>query len=1130
MNKILYTIVLAFLFLTQNANAQFGSDGSQYGGDGDPSGCGSTPNPDLSTVINFSSYNTATDGLGFSTQFIDEFNQFRGGFLVYAYEETGVGCYFRGWNLQVNPAGGGNTFTCSGDTFIQHWGELWNTDDFCAGTAVKTAMAIYMDNENTQAAGFGNIYNDIIGYFGTSGVATGGALGANNDGQTSDFFNANLSNTSGGTPATNPGIVGTLAALNLTGDAPITWSLVLNAATPNPVDCPGTPLQYSYNAQAFCTAGANAVNSTPGEILPLTAKLVIEDGCAGSILTVGGVSATDTTANASGSCIDTGGSSTLANTVSVSCCGATTIKATLSAPDNFDPATAASFGSGTHLSDAILPTIRQELVLMRNCGDASTTILPSQICDFQLPYTADMNPVQTGGTYSGTLIAAGASVTADVLTIPTTVPIGTYTIVYTQGPAGCQDINTQNLEIIACKQCPELDSIVVNTRICEGSAVTVMGYMEARTPALVQNTDYYIRILDNGTEIFDGRGSDNLLGNANDQLAPIAGNTITFTHTPSYTGSCDSLEHEYEIILYCALPAPPLQFSSQTYGYDGDDNASADTQGACFASTRRRCFPLDITAIPACATTLNVTYNGSGSTSCCSPSFPSEMHMALITPTGTCDDQDGGADLGLPSTAGPWAFPTTVNTALAGTPAQGIWQVCFLDDFNDGGTGAGTDGTIANLFLEVKYELAPGCPGLDNDSNGIADTVQLVKSTYVYDLLEAGDITLPTTACDTTFTACANAELKFANAAAGPYTFDYVEQTADFTDGSIDDGDAIYYQIGYPSSLTGLSTCAYTGSYTISQPLPPTPVGNNSICEGATSVPTAQQLTATCADCVAPPTPATITWYDTPTGGTLQGTGSPFDPMGKISEQGPVDLNTPGNYTFYAQCGCGDCASTRTPVIFTVVPKADGPSVDDVELCIGGTVPTITPIGSVIGSVFNIYALGGTTPLNAAPQTQFTSADLVAYGFNPAVATSTTYLVTEIVTTGTLSCESAPTPFTITVNPAPVPTASNSGPYCEGETIEVSATGGAFYAWSGPGGYSAAGSPGFRFDADPTMAGTYTVTVTNLQSCTAEASTDVVIKTTPIAPGATGSDMCIGETVPALSAVAPTCPGIAGTK
>ena len=279
---------------------------------------------------------------------------------------------------------------------------------------------------------------------------------------------------------------------------------------------------------------------------------------------------------------------------------------------------------------------------------------------------------------------------------------------------------------------------------------------------------------------------------------------------------------------------------------------------------------------------------------------------------------------------------------------------------------------------------------------------------------------------------------------------------------------------------------------------------------------------------VAPPVPADVTWYDAQTGGNLQGAGSPLDPTGLFSQQGLFDINTPGNYTFWAQCGCGACVGPRRAVTIQVVPRADGPLLVDQEICLGSSIADIVPIGTAIGSSFNLYTLGSITPENATPQTLFTQADLIGYtpAFDPNTVGSTTYLITEVSTVAGVTCESNPAPITITVLDLPTPTASNSGPYCEGGTIEVSATGGAFYSWSGPGGYSAAGSPGFRFNATLAMAGTYTVTVTSLDGCTATASTVVVVNPNPAAPTATGDDMCIGATVPTLNASigAATCP------
>ena len=81
-------------------------------------------------------------------------------------------------------------------------------------------------------------------------------------------------------------------------------------------------------------------------------------------------------------------------------------------------------------------------------------------------------------------------------------------------------------------------------------------------------------------------------------------------------------------------------------------------------------------------------------------------------------------------------------------------------------------------------------------------------------------------------------------------------------------------------------------------------------------------LTFTCAAIPPTSTPATVNWYDAVTGGTLQGTGSTLDPAGKDAEEGGFDNFTPGLYTFYSECVCSGCPSTRTPVVFEVRPLA----------------------------------------------------------------------------------------------------------------------------------------------------------------------------------------------------------------
>ncbi len=85
----------------------------------------------------------------------------------------------------------------------------------------------------------------------------------------------------------------------------------------------------------------------------------------------------------------------------------------------------------------------------------------------------------------------------------------------------------------------------------------------------------------------------------------------------------------------------------------------------------------------------------------------------------------------------------------------------------------------------------------------------------------------------------------------------------------------------------------------------------------------------------------------------------------------------------------------------------------------------------------------------------------------------------------------------IVVSPLPAATAGNAGPYCPGETISLVSSGGTSYSWTGPNGFSSVLQNPSVPSASEARAGTYTVTATNASGCTARASTEVVVDSTP---------------------------------
>lgn len=93
----------------------------------------------------------------------------------------------------------------------------------------------------------------------------------------------------------------------------------------------------------------------------------------------------------------------------------------------------------------------------------------------------------------------------------------------------------------------------------------------------------------------------------------------------------------------------------------------------------------------------------------------------------------------------------------------------------------------------------------------------------------------------------------------------------------------------------------------------------------------------------------------------------------------------------------------------------------------------------------------------------------------------------------------------IQVMALPNATATNGGPYYEGGTIELSATGGTSYLWGGPKRFASTLSHVFLNDATLDQAGIYEVTVTDVNGCSKTAQTEVKIDpvlSTPTGPEA----------------------------
>ncbi|HPS83131.1 MAG TPA: gliding motility-associated C-terminal domain-containing protein, partial [Bacteroidales bacterium] len=178
----------------------------------------------------------------------------------------------------------------------------------------------------------------------------------------------------------------------------------------------------------------------------------------------------------------------------------------------------------------------------------------------------------------------------------------------------------------------------------------------------------------------------------------------------------------------------------------------------------------------------------------------------------------------------------------------------------------------------------------------------------------------------------------------------------------------------------------------------------------------------------------------------------------------------------------------------------------------------------------NVYALPTATATNNGPYCAGQNIQLNASGgstyswtgpngftsslASPIISSSTsanagTYTV--VVTSAEGCTDSEVT--NVVINAIPVATASNNGPYCAGETVNLSVTGGTSYAWSGPAGFSSSAANPAITAATPAVSGTYTVVVSGTGGCTATASSTVLVNNLPSVTCSNAGPYCTGETI-----------------
>jgi hypothetical protein len=202
---------------------------------------------------------------------------------------------------------------------------------------------------------------------------------------------------------------------------------------------------------------------------------------------------------------------------------------------------------------------------------------------------------------------------------------------------------------------------------------------------------------------------------------------------------------------------------------------------------------------------------------------------------------------------------------------------------------------------------------------------------------------------------------------------------------------------------------------------------------------------------------------------------------------------TIGTYTVIVTNAAG-CSQTATAITITVNPLSAG----------AATITNATPTVFCQGSNVVLNANTGATLRYTWQNNGVTIPNATGSSY---VAT-TSGVITVVILDINSSCTVTSAPTTVTVNPIPTPiiNANNNTSICQGDTVRLTASGGATYAWS---------NNTTNATLAATTAGTYTVTVTSAANCSATTSQSVSIRTLPTATvtPASSTTFCLGGNV-----------------
>ncbi|MES2680049.1 MAG: T9SS type A sorting domain-containing protein [Bacteroidota bacterium] len=188
------------------------------------------------------------------------------------------------------------------------------------------------------------------------------------------------------------------------------------------------------------------------------------------------------------------------------------------------------------------------------------------------------------------------------------------------------------------------------------------------------------------------------------------------------------------------------------------------------------------------------------------------------------------------------------------------------------------------------------------------------------------------------------------------------------------------------------------------------------------------------------------------------------------------------------------------------------------------TVTTTDFKGCIKTTTTSVYFVQGPTVIvsnvSICPQAiaTLTASGAIIYNWSPGNHTGNTYTVSPAASaiysvTGfdALGCYSTRS-VSVKVFGQPIPAIGSNAPLCAGQTLSISGTGGINYSWTGPSGFSAGLQNPVISQVSQNNAGVYTMTVSDVNSCTATATGSITIYANPTINVSGTFTICAGET------------------